>query len=578
MEVDPPDDKRNASSSFNNDALGTGHHRGRLDSPQAWSAARNEGVGEWYEMDAEGEVYIAGVVTKGRQDHHQQWVTGFRVEVSGDRCAWEEVDRGVIFPGNTDQHTPVYATFRRPVRARYVRLFPMSANGHMSMRCGLLVQDRARMRQSCFYGESCRNTKEFHRTRYAHPGDSDFEAVKIVVGNQPVASVAASKLFDLIDVQKGEMLGRHEIAQVEVVMADRVKACFGKFDQDGNGLISKMEMVHVFSRLGLPEDSVEEMFAEADANRDGAVDYNEFIQWIFSDSVPRNLQRDIDFAPFPSFEELNLSGTGQVGQKEWTQKMQELYDTMGKNEFIEWAEKQTRMLQRALTQRGARIFARGLPRPNDDLQRHALEFVSSMWGEKAIHRKFCQEYGIRTHARLMHVSGAHEYTPPSTGFLQTFHGGKVIVERVVKIAIRNETADLTSWAIAYHGVDTHAKDGWARSGPVFTGYGGAHGDGIYTTPAFSLAGAYALRRWTGEWRYDDVPSEYCSDHKMHFIAILMCALKDFKKCVNTADRVAATTEGWGREVTEWVIPGRSGQPVPNAQIYGVLFCYFQTIT
>merc|ERR1712151_1356798 len=104
---------------------------------------------------------------------------------------------------------------------------------------------------------------------------------------------------------------------------------------------------------------------------------------------------------------------------------------------------------------------------------------------------------------------------------------------------------------------------------------GAHGPGIYTTPAFSLAGAYALRRWTGEWRYDDVPGHYCSDgREMHFIAILMCALKEFNKLHNTADRVAASTEGWGRDVTEWVVPGAQGQPVPNAQIYGVLFCYF----
>lgn len=122
------------------------------------------------------------------------------------------------------------------------------------------------------------------------------------------------------------------------------------------------------------------------------------------------------------------------------------------------------------------------------------------------------------------------------------------------------------------------RDKWAASGPKFSGYGGAHGPGIYTTPSFSLAGACALRRWTKEWRYDDVPGKYMEDgSEMHFIAILMCALEPgkFKKCRNTADSVSATTEGWDRETTEWVIPGKAGQEVPEVQIYGVNFCYFR---
>ncbi|CAE8718457.1 unnamed protein product [Polarella glacialis] len=137
MEVDPEDSDRSASSSWENSALGTGNHRGRLNSPQAWSSAHKERVGEWYNLDVTRAVYVAGVVTRGRADC-KQWVTGYLVQVSCDGEAYEDVDRGAIFPGNVDQNSPVQGMFRRPVKARFVRILPQDAYGHMSMRCGLI--------------------------------------------------------------------------------------------------------------------------------------------------------------------------------------------------------------------------------------------------------------------------------------------------------------------------------------------------------------------------------------------------------------------------------------------------------
>ncbi|CAE8620910.1 unnamed protein product [Polarella glacialis] len=315
------------------------------------------------------------------------------------------------------------------------------------------------------------------------------------------------------------------------------------------------------------------MFAEADFNEDGRVDYEEFLTWL-SGRAPTA----VDAFAFPAFEPTDYNCTGQLEKSAWARKMNEKFEQLGKQAFLEWVDKQSHALSRELGKQGATILLKGLPDPLDGLQRHALEFVESMWGKESVYRTYCQEYGLRTHARIVHVSGTKEYTPPSTGHMQTFHGGKVCVERAVKIATANPKPDLKTWDIAYHGIDTHARDGWSKSGPRFTGYGGAHGPGIYTTPSFSLAGVYALRRWTKEWRYDDVPSRYLREgEEMHFIAILMCALEPgkFKKCSNTCDGVSATTEGWGSDSTEWVVPGENGKEVPEVQIYGVNFCYFR---
>merc|ERR1712060_839386 len=64
---------------------------------------------------------------------------------------------------------------------------------------------------------------------------------------------------------------------------DRVKKTFKRWDADGDGKISKAEMYQIFHELDkrFTREIVEKMFAAADANRDGAILYDEFIQWLF---------------------------------------------------------------------------------------------------------------------------------------------------------------------------------------------------------------------------------------------------------------------------------------------------------
>ncbi|KAK3239336.1 hypothetical protein CYMTET_50730, partial [Cymbomonas tetramitiformis] len=137
--LNPEDAARAASSVTRNDAPGTGYHRGRIDSSQAWSSAHNR-QGEWYEMDL-GAVHeaVEGVVTQGRR-HSNQWVTGFQVKVSEDGSTWADVDGGFTFVGNTNRDSRVQNTFVAPIAARYIRIYPTSWYSHISMRSGVLVK------------------------------------------------------------------------------------------------------------------------------------------------------------------------------------------------------------------------------------------------------------------------------------------------------------------------------------------------------------------------------------------------------------------------------------------------------
>ena len=131
-----PESMRGASSIWGNDPMGTRHGRGRLDSPQGWSAQNNT-VGEWYQMDNGKIANITGVVIQGRKNA-DQWVTTFRVKYRGSGETWSDVDSSAIYTGNTDRDTKVEVTFTTPVNARYIRIYPETWNRHMSLRAGII--------------------------------------------------------------------------------------------------------------------------------------------------------------------------------------------------------------------------------------------------------------------------------------------------------------------------------------------------------------------------------------------------------------------------------------------------------
>eukprot|EP00746_Dinoflagellata_sp_MGD_P029909 gnl/MRDRNA2_/MRDRNA2_17087_c0_seq1.p1 gnl/MRDRNA2_/MRDRNA2_17087_c0~~gnl/MRDRNA2_/MRDRNA2_17087_c0_seq1.p1 ORF type:complete len:136 (-),score=35.51 gnl/MRDRNA2_/MRDRNA2_17087_c0_seq1:100-507(-) len=72
----------------------------------------------------------------------------------------------------------------------------------------------------------------------------------------------------------------------EVSLGDRIKTIFKLADTDHSGSISRKELEKVFINIGdwTPEE-FSELFAQADVNQDDQLDYDEFVDWLMSDSL-----------------------------------------------------------------------------------------------------------------------------------------------------------------------------------------------------------------------------------------------------------------------------------------------------
>ncbi len=108
------------SSVYNNDPVSIGHGRGKLDSPQAWSAGVSD-QNQWMEMDMVQVLPMAGVVTQGRAEGGQL-VTNYRVSVSADGKTWTAVDNSKVFVGNTDTSTKVTYLFDKVSHSSVLQL------------------------------------------------------------------------------------------------------------------------------------------------------------------------------------------------------------------------------------------------------------------------------------------------------------------------------------------------------------------------------------------------------------------------------------------------------------------------
>eukprot|EP00415_Alexandrium_ostenfeldii_P002112 UN2112 len=68
---------------------------------------------------------------------------------------------------------------------------------------------------------------------------------------------------------------------------EHVSSVFQHFDRNGDGVIQREEFVHVLQLLGgesWTDERIDELLAAADANRDGKIQFDEFLKWVFSTS------------------------------------------------------------------------------------------------------------------------------------------------------------------------------------------------------------------------------------------------------------------------------------------------------
>jgi hypothetical protein len=138
------EESRSYSSVWGDNAIGTGHAQSMLDSAKSWSTKANE-VGQWMQIDLGVVSAVHGIVSQGRKEA-DQWVTTYTVTVSVDAQSWKAL--GITFTGNSDRNTKVVTRFPSEREARYVRIWPQTWRGHMSMRAGVLSCPLATMTKS----------------------------------------------------------------------------------------------------------------------------------------------------------------------------------------------------------------------------------------------------------------------------------------------------------------------------------------------------------------------------------------------------------------------------------------------
>ena len=106
-----------------------------IDSPGGWCATGIV-IGSWIQLDNGKIGSISGVITQGRKNA-DQWVKSFKIKYKDESGSWWDVD-GKTFPGNTDRNSKVTTTFSKPVRTRYIRIYPQTFHGHVSMRVDMI--------------------------------------------------------------------------------------------------------------------------------------------------------------------------------------------------------------------------------------------------------------------------------------------------------------------------------------------------------------------------------------------------------------------------------------------------------
>ena len=142
--LNPPECDRTYSTTYDNDALGTGHGRSMLNSPQAWSPAATEQAEHWMQINAGTATTVFGVRNQPSAVQNNEKVTAFTVQYSIDASAWDntddskwsDVDGGRTF---TDPSGSFDALFVTPVTAQYIRITVQRYVKFPSMRAGLLT-------------------------------------------------------------------------------------------------------------------------------------------------------------------------------------------------------------------------------------------------------------------------------------------------------------------------------------------------------------------------------------------------------------------------------------------------------
>ncbi|CAF1251328.1 unnamed protein product [Adineta steineri] len=112
-------------------------------SNKGWCARYKQVKDNWLQIDIGHPTRITALITKGRGDQGEQWVTKYILAFSNDTRLWVYYNDAQrtdpkVFSGNYDKLLERIHYLNEPFTARFVRFFPKEWNGRLSMRAGLL--------------------------------------------------------------------------------------------------------------------------------------------------------------------------------------------------------------------------------------------------------------------------------------------------------------------------------------------------------------------------------------------------------------------------------------------------------
>jgi len=150
LALDPPEHSRTYSSVKNEDRVGTGNAQSRLVSAAGWGAAKDDAA-QFITVDVGGVEEIRGVVIKSYFAGGGLYAEPREVKLmvsDSESGAFTPVVDGVFrmdsLKSVNSEEVHLIAGGLKSVKARYVRIVVTHWNGHVGLRCGVMINLRAK--------------------------------------------------------------------------------------------------------------------------------------------------------------------------------------------------------------------------------------------------------------------------------------------------------------------------------------------------------------------------------------------------------------------------------------------------
>lgn len=164
------------------DAFSVGHYTPWLNSSLGWAAQQNN-TSQFIILNYDEPVTMDGIVTQGRANNGNQWVSSAHIDVSMDGSTWTRVVSDAIL--NTNSIDDVRVLFPSPVFAKYIRVSPLTWNNHITMRLGVIVEPEPMISDGLVVRLDAANSKSYPGTGTAW-NDVNSTSFPFTLTNGPV--------------------------------------------------------------------------------------------------------------------------------------------------------------------------------------------------------------------------------------------------------------------------------------------------------------------------------------------------------------------------------------------------------